>query len=416
MPSAHLTFDESEHKVANRVKKMRSSAVRDLFAAATRSDIISLSGGMPDVRLLPESALKKAVEAASGEERGMALQYGATNGRLETRRVFCDIMRDIGVRVKPDEVLITSGAQEALDLLAKTFVDPGDIVLTEGPTYLGALQAFSAYEPDVHCIPFDDKGMRMDLLEEELERIGKGAAKFLYTIPNFQNPGGVTMVPERRKRLIELAEEYDFLIVEDDPYGRLRYDGGHVIPLKALSDKVIYLGTISKIFAPGLRTGWIAAPSYVLNKINLVKQGTDLCGSSFDQVVVQHYFEDTPWEKTLQKFVSTYKTRRDAMLSALDEFFPDEATWTHPEGGFFVWATLPDYVDCTSMLAAALDAGVTYTPGDGFFPDGKRGCNSMRLAFCYESPENIREAIRRLATVIEERLELYRAFLEAGAL
>jgi len=416
MSSAHLKFDHTDEIIAGRVKKMRSSAVRDLFAAATRPDIISLSGGMPDVRLLPTSALQKAVEAACDSQRAAALQYGATNGRVETRQVFSGLMRDIGVRCKSDEILITTGAQEALDLIAKTFIDPGDIILTEGPTYLGALQAFSAYEPDVRCIPFDEEGMRMDLLEEELRTIGKGGAKFLYTIPNFQNPGGVTMAPARRKRLLELSEEYDFLVVEDDPYGRLRYDGGHVIPLKALSDDVVYLGTISKIFAPGLRTGWIAAPKSILAKINLVKQGTDLCGSSFDQVVVEHYFTDTPWEKTLQKFIETYATRRDAMLAALEEFFPPEASWTHPEGGFFVWVTLPDYVDTASMLAVALESGVTYTPGDGFYPDGVRGKNSMRIAFCYESPESIREAIRRLAVVIEERLELYRAFLEAGAL
>lgn len=416
MSSAHITFDSTNDMVANRVKKMRSSAVRDLFAAASRPDIISLSGGMPDVRLLPTSAIEQAVKAACTTQRAASLQYGSTNGRLETRQVFCELMRDIGVRCKPDEVLITTGAQEALDLIAKTFINPGDIIFTEGPTYLGALQAFSAYEPDIHCIPFDDQGMRMDLLEADLKKIGPGKAKFLYTIPNFQNPGGVTMVPERRKRLLELSEEYGFLVVEDDPYGRLRYDGGHVIPLKALSSDVVYLGTISKIFAPGLRTGWIAAPRSILAKINLVKQGTDLCGSSFDQVVVEHYFTDTPWEKTLQKFVATYHERRDAMLEALDEFFPPEATWTHPEGGFFVWATLPDYVDTDTMLGVALESGVTYTPGDGFYPDGQRGRNSMRLAFCYESPENLREAIRRLSLVIEEQLELYRAFLEADAL
>lgn len=416
MSSAHLTFDSTGDKIATRVRKMRSSAVRDLFAAATRDDIISLAGGMPDVRLLPEEAVRKAAEAACGAARSEALQYGGTNGREATRRVFCGLMRDIGVRCRPDEVLITTGAQEALDLIAKTFIDPGDIIITEGPTYLGALQAFSAYEPDIHCIPFDEEGMRMDLLEEELERLGVGAVKFLYTIPNFQNPGGVTMSSARRTRLIELADRYDVMVVEDDPYGRLRYNGGHMIPLKVLSSDVIYLGTISKVFAPGLRTGWIAAPKDVLARINLVKQGTDLCGSSFDQVVVEHYFTDTPWERTLQTFVRTYAERRDAMLAALDEFFPPEASWTHPDGGFFVWVTLPEYVDVTSMLATALEAGVIYTPGNGFFPDGVRGRNSMRIAFCYENPEAIREAIRRLAVVIEERLQLYRAFLEAGAL
>ncbi len=416
--TAHMTFDKTGDKVAERVVKMRSSAVRDLFSAAARPDIISLSGGMPDVSLLPASSVRKAVRAAVESERPIALQYGSTNGRLETRQVFCDLMRDFGVRCKTDQVLLTSGAQEALDLIAKAYIDPGDIILAEGPTYLGALQAFSAYEPDIRCIDFDEFGMRMDLLEEELEKIGKDnpRLKFCYVIPNFQNPGGVTMNSERRKRLLELSHEYNFFVIEDDPYARLRYEGGHQIPLKALDDDVVYLGTISKTFAPGLRMGWIVAPSAVLSKINLVKQGTDLCGSSFDQIVVEHYFTDTPWQRTLQKFIKTYGQRRDAMLAALDEYFPPEATWTHPEGGFFLWVTLPDYVDTGSMLGAALDAGVTYVPGDSFFPNASEGQNCMRINFSYESPENITEAIRRLAGVIEERLELYRVFLEAGAI
>ena len=420
MSSAHVIFDQTQHLLAQRVRGMRSSAVRDLFAAATRPDIISLSGGMPDVRLLPSAAVKKATKAALDDERASALQYGGTAGRVETRQVFCDLMRDIGVRCKPNDIIITSGAQQALDLIAKTFIDPGDISLAEGPTYLGALQAFTAYQPDVRCVPFDEQGMRMDLLEEELARIAQEGKsdriKFCYTIPNFQNPGGVTMSPERRARLLELSHEHGFIVIEDDPYGRLRYDGGHLIPLKALDDDVVYLGTISKVFAPGLRTGWIVAPADILSRINLVKQGSDLCGSSFDQVVVEHYFTDTPWEKTLQKFVKTYRVRRDAMLAALEEFFPPEASWTHPEGGFFVWVTLPSYVDLDSMLPIALANGVTYTPGNGFYPDGKTGRNSMRIAFCYEDPDDIREAIRRLALVIEERLELYRAFIAAGAI
>ena len=418
MSSAHITFDQTGSKVAERVLKMRSSAVRDLFAAASNPNIISLSGGMPDVSLLPQSSVRKAMRAACEDQRAIALQYGSTDGRVETKQVFCDLMRDIGVRAKPEDVMITTGAQEALDLLGKTFLNPGDIVITEGPTYLGALQAFSAYEPDIRCIPLDDEGMRMDLLEEELARIGKGnpRLKFLYAIPNFQNPGGVTMSSARRKRLLELSDEYGFMVVEDDPYGRLRYEGGHMIPLKALSDQVVYLGTVSKVFAPGLRTGWIVAPRSVLARINLVKQGTDLCGSALNQIVVEHYFTDTPWEKTLQKFVKTYHTRRDAMLAALDQYFPPEATWTHPEGGFFVWVTLPSYVDTGSMLSEALEAGVTYTPGDGFFPNASAGQNCMRIAFCYESPENLTEAIKRLAKVINERLELYRAFIDAGAI
>ncbi len=416
--TAHIKFDQTGDKVAERVVKMRSSAVRDLFSAAVRPDIISLSGGMPDVSLLPAAQERKAVRAAVDDERSVALQYGSTDGRLEMRQVVCHLMRDFGVRCKPDQVMLTSGAQEALDLIAQAFLDKDEIILTEGPTYLGALQAFSAYEPDVRCIPFDDKGMRMDLLEAELVKIGRGnpRLKFCYVIPNFQNPGGVTMSPQRRARLLELAHEYDFMVIEDDPYGRLRYEGGHQIPLKAMDEDVVYLGTISKTFAPGLRLGWVVAPRTVLSKLNLVKQGTDLCGSSFDQIVVQHYFTDTPWQRTVNRFVKIYKERRDAMLAALEEYFPPEATWTHPEGGFFVWVTLPEYVDTGSMLSAALDAGVTYVPGDSFYPNASAGQNCMRINFSFETPENITEAIRRLAGVIEERLELYRVFLEAGAI
>ncbi len=417
MKDAHIKFETATDKVARRITKMRPSAVRLLFAAAQRDDVISLAGGMPDVSLLPKSAVRKAAKAAV-DNQAVTLQYGGTDGLFETAQVFCDLVRDLGIRHKPENVIITTGAQEALDLVAKTFCDPGDIIITEGPTYLGALQAFSAYEPDIRTIPFDDQGMCTDLLEEELKRIGKGnpRLKFLYTIPNFQNPGGVTMSPERRKRLLELSHEYDFVVVEDDPYGRLRYEGGHCLPMRALDDSVVYLGTISKMFSAGLRVGWIMAPAGVKGKINLAKQGTDLCGSMFDQKMAAAYFTQTPWQHTLQKFIKTYDKRRRAMLDALDEYFPPEAVWTRPEGGFFVWVTLPQYVDANSMLAEALDHGVIYAPGDSFFPDGKRGRNSMRLNFSYESPENIEEAIRRLSEVIEDRLELYRAFIAAGAI
>ena len=287
MSSAHITFDTTGDKIARRVRKMRPSAVRNLFAAATRDDVISLSGGMPAVSLLPEEDIRRATLAAieSPEARAVSLQYGPTDGLAGLRAVLADMMRDLGIRVKADQVLVTTGAQQALTLIAEAFIDPDDIIITEGPTYLGALQAFSAFEPDVRAIPFDEDGMRMDLLEEELKRIGKDnpRLKFCYTIPNFQNPGGVTMTAERRRRLLELAREYNFMVVEDDPYGRLRYDGGHQVPLKAMDDSVIYLGTISKMLGPGLRTGWIAAPEAVLARINLVKQGADLCGSAFGQ-------------------------------------------------------------------------------------------------------------------------------------
>ncbi|MCR5846026.1 MAG: PLP-dependent aminotransferase family protein [bacterium] len=410
-----MVFDEWGSSYSSRMQTMRRSAVRDLFAAASRSDIISLSGGMPDIGKLPLDLVSKAVAAAIDEEGISALQYGSTDGRIQTKEIICMLMRDFEIEVTPDDIIITAGAQQALDLLGKTFINPGDTIITEAPTYLGALQAFSAYEPSIVGIPFDDDGMRTDLLEEALESNRESLPKFIYTIPTFQNPGGVTMSLERRKELLELANRFGVLVIEDDPYGRLRYSGEPVPCLRKLDENVIYLGTVSKVFAPGLRTGWIIAPQPILNKINLAKQGTDLCGSALNQVVVEHYFNDTPWRKTLERLIAAYSVRKDAMMAALNEHFPPEASYTHPDGGFFLWVTLPKYVDTGQMLSLALDSGVTYVPGDGCYPNGE-GRNSMRIAFCYEEPDAIAEAIRRLAGVIEDRVELCRAFVNAGAL
>jgi len=415
MGTARLVFDKWEGRYATRIRDVRSSAVRDLFAAASRPDMISLSGGMPEVRAVPAHAVADAAHGAVVHAGAQALQYGSSDGRVELREVIVELMAENGVRVSTSDIVVTAGAQQGLDLLAKTFIDPGDVVICEGPTYVGALQAFSAYQPDIRCIPLDEHGMRMDLLEEQLRELGPRGAKFIYTIPNFHNPGGVTLSAERRRRLLELAREYDIPVIEDDPYGRLRFEGGHIKPLRALDDEVIYLGTFSKIFAPGLRLGWMIAPRPILAKVLLVKQAADLCGSAFAQVTAERYFAGTRWRKVLQGLARTYAERRDAMLTALDEHFPPEAHWTRPEGGFFVWVELPEFVDTQTMLAEAVEHGVTYVPGDGFYPDG-RGRNCMRLAFCYAEPAAITEGIKRLAEVLEDRLELYRAFIAAGAL
>ncbi len=415
MGTARVVFDRWSGRYAERMATVRTSAVRDLFAAASRPDMISFSGGMPDVNRVPASAAANAAHDAVIHEGAAALQYGSSEGRPQTRSLICELMAEIGVRVTADDVVVTAGAQQALDLLAKTFLDPGDIVITEGPTYVGALQAFSAYQPDIRCIPMDEHGMRVDLLEDELKKLGRQGAKFIYTIPNFQNPAGVTLSAKRRRRLLELAREYDIPVVEDDPYGRLRFEGGHMKPLRALDDDVIYLGTFSKIFAPGLRLGWMIAPRPILAKVLLAKQAADLCGSAFAQVTVERYFAGTRWRKVLQGLASAYAERRDAMLAALDEHFPPEAKWTRPEGGFFVWVELPAFLDAEAMLAEAVEHGVTFVPGTGFFPHGE-GRNCMRLAFCYAEPEAITEGIRRLGEVLEDRLELYRAFIRAGAL
>jgi 2-aminoadipate transaminase len=415
MGTARVVFDRWDGRYAARMAQVRSSAVRDLFAAASRPDIISFAGGMPEVSRVPAEAAATAAYEAVMHEGSCALQYGSSEGRPALRAQIAELMAEIGVRLSADDIVVTAGAQQGLDLLAKTFLDPGDVVITEGPTYVGALQAFSAYEPEIVCIPMDDGGMRVDALEAELVRLGPRGAKFIYTIPNFQNPAGVTLRPERRRRLLELARDYDIPVIEDDPYGRLRFEGGHVKPLRALDDEVIYLGTFSKIFAPGLRLGWMTAPGPILAKVLLAKQAADLCGSAFAQVTAERYFAGTRWRRVLQGLTSTYAERRNAMLSALGEHFPAEARWTRPEGGFFVWVELPSFIDAGVLLAEAVEHGVTFVPGSAFFPDG-RGRNCMRLAFCYAEPEAITEGIRRLSEVVEDRLELYRAFIDAGAL
>src|SRR5450759_1021189 len=335
MGTARVVFDRWDGRYATRMGGVRSSAVRDLFAAASRPDVISLSGGMPDVRRVPAEAVLRATREALKHEGATALQYGSSEGRLQLRETIVGLMGESGVRLGVDDLIVTAGAQQGLDLLAKVFLDPGDTVICEGPTYVGALQAFSAYQPHIVHVPLDAHGMDTDALEGVLRSVGPRGAKFIYTIPNFKNPAGVTMSPERRRRLLELARENDIPVVEDDPYGRLRFEGGHMKPLRSLDDEVIYLGTFSKIFAPGLRLGWITAPSPILSKVLLVKQAADLCGSNFAQVTAERYFQGTSWRRTLQALTRTYAERRDAMLAALKEHFPPEAHWAKPDGGFF---------------------------------------------------------------------------------
>lgn len=415
MPSSHLVFDEWEDLYADRVEHLRRSAVRDLFAAISRPNVIGLSGGSPDISSLPLDEVAECAKRVVTENGLKSLQYGGSDGRIETRAMVAGMLAEDGIHVDPDEIIITGGSQQALDFMGRVFINPGDKIIVEGPSYLGALQAFSAYQPDVEVVPMDDEGMRMDALEETLKRLGPRGAKFIYTIPNFQNPAGVTMTLERRKRLLELAHEYDIQVIEDDPYGRLRFEGEHIAPLKSMDPNVIYLGTTSKIFAPGIRLAWCVAPKPVLAKINLCEQGASLCCSAFNQILAEQYFTNTDWKGTLVKSRAIYRSRRDAMISALEEFFPPEATWTHPEGGLFVYVTLPPYFDTEQMMSVALENGVAYVPGTNCFPDGQ-GRSSMRLAFSYEPEDKIREGVRRLSEVIADRMELYRAFLKAGAL
>jgi 2-aminoadipate transaminase len=394
---------------AERTKVMKSSAMRDLMALTERDDVISLAGGLPDTSTFPPDSYASLMGQVAAESCARALQYGPTEGLGCVKRCIAQVMGAEDMAVDPDEVLVTTGAQQVIDLVCKTLIDPGDIVVTEAPTYPGAVPTFCAYQADVVQVTMDREGMRIDELEELLDRLEREGRrpKFIYTIPNFHNPAGVTLSLERRRELVRIAGERELLILEDNPYGLLRYEGDPLPTLRSLDDEfVIYAGTFSKILSPGVRLGWAVAPAPVLAKMNLGKQGSDLCSSSISQYFVGAYFDSGPWETYVRSLIEIYRLRRDVMLDALAEHFPREASWTHPRGGLFIWATLPDYIDTTDLLARALQEQVAFVPGRSAFVDG-RGGSSMRLNFSGVGEDDIREGIRRIGEVIREQVALY---------
>jgi 2-aminoadipate transaminase len=340
-----------------------------------------------------------------------ALQYGPTEGIDDVREAIVEVMAAENIHnLEIDDILVTTGGQQAIDLVTRTLVDPGEVVIAEAPTYPGAVPCFGSFEADVVQIAMDADGMRIDELETTLERlkaVGK-RPKFIYTVPTFHNPGGVTMSLPRRKRLVELAREHELLVVEDNPYGLLRYEGEPLPTLYELDggEFVIYLGTFSKILAAGLRVGWAVAPGPVFQKLNIAKQAADLCSSSLSQMFIAYYFRTGLWRQQLETYKEIYRRRRDVMLDALAEFFGPETEWTHPQGGLFLWATLPDYIDTSDLLVRALDEDVAFVPGRGAYLDG-RGGSSMRLNFSGVSEDDIREGVRRIAKVVGEQIALY---------
>jgi 2-aminoadipate transaminase len=314
------------------------------------------------------------------------------------------------MRVDAEDIIVTTGGQQVIDLVTKTLVDPGDVIVAEAPTYPGAVPTFSSYQAHVVQVEMDRDGMRVDLLEEALDQLERDGRrpKFIYTVPTFQNPAGVTMSLERRTRLVEIARRRELLVLEDNPYGLLRYEGEGLPPLRVLDGGVyvMYLGTFSKILSPGIRMGWVVAPPPVLEKINLGKQAADLCTSTLSQLMVQAYFEESRWRDYVESLTEVYRDRRDTMLDALAEFFPREAEWTRPQGGMFIWVTLPDFIDTTDLLARALRQNVAFVPGAAAYLDG-RGHNSMRLNFSATGGDDIREGIRRIGEVVKEQVALY---------
>jgi 2-aminoadipate transaminase len=395
---------------AERTTVMRSSAMRDLMAITARPEVISLAGGLPDTSTFPPQSFAAQMTRIAQESAAEALQYGPTEGFEETKDCILEVMGAEGMLPDPDDIVVTTGGQQGIDLVTKTLVDPGDVVICEAPTYPGAVPVFCSYQADVVQVECDEDGMDVDALEKllgELRSEGR-RPKFIYSVPSFQNPAGVTMSFERRQRLVELARANEILVVEDNPYGLLRYGGEPMPPLYQLDggDFVIYIGTFSKILSPGIRLGWTVAPPPVLEKIVLGKQATDLCTSTLTQYFVREYFAERRWQRYIDDLIEIYRARRDVMLQALRDNFPAEATWTEPEGGLFIWATLPDYIDTGDLLAKALRADVAFVPGQAAYVDG-RGRHSMRLNFSGVGEDEIREGVRRIGEVIAEQVELY---------
>src|SRR5919201_7145152 len=394
---------------ARRTQVMKSSAMRDLMAITARPEIISLAGGLPDTSTFPAEDFAALMARVAVDSSARALQYGPTEGLDEAKECIAEVMAAEGMHVEIDDVLVTTGGQQVIDLVCKTLLDPGDVVIAEAPTYPGAVPVFVSYQADVMQIEMDDDGMPIDVLEDTLDRLEREGRrpKFIYTIPNFQNPGGVTMSLPRRRRLVEVARERELLVLEDNPYGLLRYEGDPLPTLRSLDggDFIIYLGTFSKILSPGIRVGWAVAPAPVLEKLNLGKQATDLCSSAMTQFFVATYFAHDRWQDYLRSLRELYRRRRDTMLDALAEHLPREARWTSPEGGLFIWVTLPDYIDTTDLLARALSRNVAFVPGRAAFTDG-RGGSSMRLNFSGVGDDDIREGVRRIGEVVREQVGL----------
>ncbi len=395
---------------ASRTRVMTSSAMRDLMAITARPDVISLAGGLPDTSTFPPETFASVTARIARESCAKALQYGPTDGLEETKDCIAEVMAAEGMHVDRADTVVTTGGQQVIDLVTKILIDPGDVIVAEGPTYPGAVPVFNAYQADVVQIDMDADGMRVDLLEETLDSLERDGRrpKFIYTVPTFQNPAGVTMSLPRRRRLVEVANRRELLVLEDNPYGLLRYEGEPLPPLYALDGGVfvMYLGTFSKILSPGIRLGWVVAPPPVLEKINLGKQEADLCTSTLSQLMVQAYFEQANWNDYVCSLTDIYRARRDALLGALAEHFPPEAEWTRPAGGLFIWATLPSYIDTNDLLARALRDDVAFVPGAAAFLDG-RGHSSMRLNFSGAEEDRLREGVRRIGEVIKEQVALY---------
>jgi len=391
---------------------MATSEIRALFSVAARPEVVSLAGGMPHLAALPMDAVAEVVGELVRQDGMTALQYGSGQGHPALREQICEVMSLEGITAHADEVVVTVGSQQALDLVTRIFIDPGDVIIAEAPSYVGALGTFSAYQADVVQVPMDNNGLIPDRLRAAIEsvRASGRTAKFLYTVPNFHNPAGVSLVEQRRDRILQICHEAGLLVLEDNPYGLLGFDADPVPALRSRDARnVVYLGSFSKTFAPGFRVGWALAPFDVREKLVLASEAAVLCPPSFSQLAVSRYLATQPWQQQIKVYRELYRERRDALLEALTEYMPTGTSWTTPAGGFYVWLTLPPGLDAKAMLPRAITARVAYVPGTAFYANGY-GASCLRLSYCYPPPDQLREGVRRLAEVITAELELRRTF------
>lgn len=411
--SAGRSLDGHTEKYARRTAGMQASEIRALFAVANRPEVVSLAGGMPNLAALPLDSLAQEVSHLIAQEGQQALQYGSAQGIPALREQICEVMALEDISAHPDDVMVTVGSQMALDMVTRIFCDPGDVVLAEGPSYVGALGSFKAYQAETAHVPMDEDGLQPEALRQkiaEVHRQGK-RIKLLYTIPNFQNPAGITLSVDRRPEILEICRENGILVLEDNAYGLLSFDGETYPALRSMDpDNVVYLGSFSKVFASGLRVGWVLAPHAVREKLVLAAESATLCPPTLNQMIVSRYLDSHDWQGQIKTFQEQYRERRDAMLSALEQHMPEGCSWTRPAGGFMVWFTAPEGVDTKAMLPRAVTQRVAYASGTGFYAEEGKGSQQMRLSFCYPTPERIREGVRRLANTLTEELELVRTF------
>lgn len=387
---------------------MTASEIRALFAVTTRPEIVSLAGGSPDTSVLDFDVVADVVRGVLHDDGPMALQYGGGQGLPALRERLVEVMAEEAVPARPEDLVVTTGGQQALELITKLFIDPGDVILAEGPSYVGALSAFSSYEAEVAHVGMDAEGLVPAALREKVESLARDGRtpKFLYTIPNHQNPAGVSLSHARRAEVIEIARAHDLLVLEDNPYGLLDFKGELRPTLRSMDpDRVLYVSTLSKIFAPGLRVGWIAAPEPIREKLVLLKEAADLCQSNLTQYVAERWLSTQPWQVQVEHFRDLYRERCAALTAEMTAELPAGCTWSDPTGGLFVWVRVPGGVDTGDLLAKAVSARVAYVPGRAFYADGS-GSEEMRLAYCFVPSERLREGVRRLASVLRTELEL----------